>query len=484
MNKKVIYYLLNRICLGVCFAMLATALVGLWYKEAIWEWLAIIAVTFGASFVFRKYSLGTLPSDITVREGIGGVFFCWILACFIGAIPFVLYGILGPVPAFFESMSGLTTTGATVIDDIEALPKSLILWRSVLHWIGGIGIIVIFVALLPQIAGGAMHLFNAETSGFSNSRIMPRIRTTAMATFGIYFGFTAVLIALLMLCGMSFFDAVNHSFSTIATGGFSSYNDSVMHFNSAWIEYILGIFMIISGGNFSLYYQVYQSGFRQLYRDMEFRCYIIFTIVATLLITANICYVKEYSIIDGFRYSFFQTTSFISTTGFVSYDYDQWPSFSKLILACMYLTGGCAGSTAGGIKFGRFVVLIKAVGAEIERAMHPNALLTVTYEKKTVSTTTIINISRFFFMYITLIVGLAFILSWSGIPVEESIFGIASCISSVGPAFGSIGAVHNFSSINDVGLMVMSVAMLLGRLELFTALVLLRGEYWRSSKRW
>jgi len=483
-NKRVIFYLLSRICLGVCIAMLATACVGIFYKEAIWEWLAVILLSFGLSFGFKHYSVGSMPSDITIREGIGGVFFCWILACVIGAIPFVLYGILAPIPAFFESMSGLTTTGATVINDIESLPKSVILWRSVLHWIGGIGIIVIFVALLPQVAGGAMHLFNAETSGFSNSRIMPRIRTTAMATFVIYFGFTALLTLMLMLCGMSLFDAVNHSFSTIATGGFSSYNDSVAHFNSPLIEYILGIFMVISGGNFSLYYQVYQSGWRQLYRDMEFRTYIIFTIVAVVLITANICYVNGYNILDGFRYAFFQATSFVSTTGFVSYDYDQWPSFSKLLLAVMYLTGGCAGSTAGGIKFGRFVVLIKAVGAEIERAVHPNAMLNVTYEKKKVSITTIINISRFFFMYIVLIVFLAFILSWSGIPVEESIFGIASCISSVGPAFGSIGAVHNFSSINNIGLIVMSIAMLLGRLELFTALVLLRGEYWRSDKRW
>lgn len=464
--------------------MLATACVGIFYHEAIWEWLAVIVIALGISMGFKYFSIGSMPSDITIREGIGGVFFCWILACLLCAIPFVLYGILGPIPAFFESMSGLTTTGATVIDDIEALPKSIILWRSVLHWIGGIGIIVIFVALLPQVAGGAMHLFNAETSGFSNSRIMPRIRNTALATFFIYLGFTTLLTVLLMICGMSLFDAVNHSFSTIATGGFSSYNDSVAHFNSPIIEYILGVFMIISGGNFSLYYQVYQSGMQQLFKDTEFRTYIIFTIISVILVTANICYVNGFSIIDGFRYAFFQVTSFVSTTGFVSYDYDQWPSFSKLLLAVMYLTGGCAGSTAGGIKFGRFVVLIKAVGAEIERAVHPNVMLNVTYEKRQVSTTTIINISRFFFMYIVLIVGLAFILSWSGIPVEESIFGIASCISSVGPAFGSIGAVHNFSSINNVGLVVMSVAMLLGRLELFTALVLLRSEYWRSSKRW
>ena len=484
MNKKVIFYLLSRICLGVCLAMLITACVGIYYSEPVWEWLAIVVGSFVLSFGFKYFSVGSLPSDITIREGIGGVFFCWILACLLGALPFMLYNVLEPIPAIFESMSGLTTTGATVIDDIEVLPRSIVLWRSVLHWIGGIGIIVIFVALLPQIAGGAMHLFNAETSGFSNSRILPRIRTTAVVTFIIYFAFTAVLIGLLMLCGMSFFDAVNHSFSTIATGGFSSYNASIMHFHSPAIEYILGVFMIISGGNFSLYYQVYQSGWKQLFRDMEFRTYIIFTIICTILITANICYVNGYNLGQGFRDAFFQVSSFVSTTGFVSCDYDKWPSFSKLLLAMMYLTGGCAGSTAGGIKFGRFVVLIKAVGAEIERAMHPNALMTVTYEKKTVSTTTIINISRFFFMYIVIIVGLAFIVSWSGIPVEESIFGVASCISSVGPAFGSIGAVHNFSSINNVSLVVMSIAMLLGRLELFTALVLLRSEYWRSSKRW
>ena len=484
MNKHIIYYLLSKICFGVCIAMLLTACVGLVCGDSVWQWLVAIAVGLCISAGFYKCSENTRLSDITIREGIGGVFFSWIFACLLGSLPFVIYGILGFIPAIFESMSGLTTTGATVIDDIEGLPRSLMLWRSVLHWIGGIGIIVIFVALLPQLAGGGSYLVNAEASGFSNSRIMPRIRSTALATFTIYITFTTVLTLLLMLCGLSLFDAVNHAFSTIATGGFSTYNDSVAHFNSSIIEYIIGIFMIISGGNFALYYQVYQSGWRQLIKDTEFCCYISFMILATVLITANICYVNHYNLIDGFRYAFFQASSFASTTGFVSFDYDQWPSFSKLVLAVMYLTGGCAGSTAGGIKFGRFVVLIKAVGAEIERAVHPNAMLNVTYEKKRVSSTTIVNISRFFFMYIVLIVFLAFVLSWSGIPVEESIFGIASCISSVGPAFGSIGAVHNFSSINNIGLLVMSIAMLLGRLELFTALVLLRSEYWRSDKRW
>ena len=485
MNTKIILYLLGRLCACLAVIMFLPLGVALYYgEECFVDFLMAMGIAAYLSFMFDQYAWDADKKDISVREGIGTVFFAWVLTAALASLPYIFLGILDPISAYFESMSGLTTTGATAIKDLEVLPRSILFWRSATHWIGGIGIIVLFVALLPQIAGGAVYLFNAEVSGFSNSRILPRIRSTAIALFYIYLLMTIILTGILVMLGMSEFDAINHSCSAIATGGFSTYNSSIGHFNSIPIEVVTAIFMLFAGGNFALYYHVTQSGIRVLWHDLEFKVYISIAVVITLLITANIVYVNGYSLQEGLRHAFFQTASFASTTGYVSYNYDEWPSFSKLMLAIMFFTGGCAGSTAGGIKICRFIVLIKTVMAELRRTLHPQMLLTVYYDKKMLPMSTIINISRFFFMYILVVVVLSFALSATGLPMEESIFGVASCISSVGPAFGSLGAVGNYADVTPFGKLVLSLAMLLGRLEIFTVLALLRSEYWRVSKRW
>ena len=242
--------------------------------------------------------------------------------------------------------------------------------------------------------------------------------------------------------------------------------------------------MILAAGNFALYYQVTQIGLKVLWHDLEFKSYIVLLTIFTVLISINIIMVNGYSVADGVREAFFQVASFGSTTGYVSADYDQWPSFSKLMLAVTFLTGGCAGSTAGGIKVCRFIVLLKTVIAELRRTMHPQMLLNVYYAKRRLPTETIINVSRFFFVYVLVIAVLTMLLCLSGVDVDEAVFGVASCISSVGPAFGSIGATGNYAGVTGMGQLTLALAMLLGRLELFTVLALLRGEYWRSSKRW
>lgn len=485
MNTKIILYLLGKICSTVAVIMVLPVLVAFYYGESCYlEFLIAIGVSLYLSFLFDQYAWDADKKDISVREGIGTVFFAWMLTAVLSALPYVFIGLLDPVSAFFESMSGLTTTGATAISDLNIVPKTVLFWRSLTHWVGGIGIIVLFVALLPQIAGGAVYLFNAEVTGFTNNRILPRIRSTAIALFYIYLLMTIILTGILVMLGMSEFDAVNHAFSAVATGGFSTYNESVGYFNNPAIEFIIGVFMIFAAGNFALYYNVTQSGLKVLWHDLEFKVYIGIAATITLLITANIMYVNGFSFAEALRHAFFQTSSFASTTGYVSYNYDEWPSFSKLLLAIMFFTGGCAGSTAGGIKICRFVVLIKTVFAELRRMLHPQMLLTVYYDKKILPIPTIVNISRFFFMYILVVVVLSFALSATGLPVVESIFGVASCISSVGPAFGSIGAVGNYAHVTPFGKIILSMAMLLGRLEIFTVLALLRSEYWRESKRW
>lgn len=485
MNTKVIVYILGRVCWGISLVMLVPLAMALYYGETSYmEMLMSICFSLMLGYGFKLYSTGADTHDISVREGIGTVFLTWVLVCVLASLPYLFGGYLDVCSALFESMSGLTTTGATVYSDLEVLPKSILFWRSLTHWMGGIGIVVLFVALLPQMAGSAVYLFNAEASGFMNSRILPRIRTTAVALFYIYSLLTIILVGLLVMLGMTEYDAVNHAFSAVATGGFSPYNSSIGYYDNVYIEMVTGVFMLLSAGNFALYYHMTQSGVRVLWHDAEFKGYMVMVAIFTLLITANIVYANGFSIGQGLRYAFFQVASFASTTGYVSCDYDQWPAFSKLLLAVTMFTGGCAGSTAGGIKICRFVVLLKTVAAELRRTLHPQMLLTVYYNNKILPIPTLINIGRFFFLYVFTVVALSFALSATGLPVEESIFGVATCMSSIGPAFGSLGATGNYSGVTSIGKLILCVAMLLGRLELFTVLALLRSEYWRPSKRW
>ncbi len=485
MNAKIIAYLLGKISVLVGLAQLAILWTAFYYRENVYGAILLsMAVAIGLGYGLQYYSRGASHKDISVREGIGTVFFAWVLAAALASLPFVFMGVLDPISAYFEAMSGLTTTGATAIADLEALPKSLLFWRALNHWIGGIGIIVLFVALLPQIASGAVYLFNAEVTGFTNSRILPRIRTTAVALFYIYSLLTIILTGILRCMDMSVYDAVYHAFSCIATGGFSNYNNSVAHFASPMIEYALSLFMILAAGNFAVYYQVTQSGIGALWRDLEFKAYVVIVLLISLVIGVDIIYNNGYSIEEGMRSALFHVASFASTTGFVANDYDQWPSFAKMLLAVLFFTGGCAGSTAGGIKICRLIVLVKMVAAELRRTLHPQMLFTVYYSNRKLSLATVTNIGRFFFMYVFIVALLTLVSTASGMSPEEAIFGIASCLASVGPAFGSIGATGTYAVIPAGAKLAMALAMLLGRLELFTALALLRSEYWRKTKRW
>ncbi|MGM9583623.1 MAG: TrkH family potassium uptake protein [Phascolarctobacterium sp.] len=485
MNTKVISYLLGKISVLMGLAQVINFAMALYYGEECYREFAIsIAFAIALGFGLENHGRDVSHKEISVREGIGTVFFAWVLAAALASIPFVLIGVLDPISAYFEAMSGLTTTGATSISDLEVLPKSLLFWRAMNHWIGGIGIIVIFVALLPQIASGAVYLFNAEVTGFSNSRILPRIRTTAIALFYIYLLLTIILTGILRGMGMSVYDAVYHACSCIATGGFSDYNTSVAHFKSPMIEYALSLFMVLAAGNFAVYYQVTQNGIKALWEDLEFKIYVVMVACFSVAIAVNIILVNGYSIEGGFRSALFHVASFASTTGFVADDYDKWPPFARMMLAVMFFTGGCAGSTAGGIKICRLIVLVKTVAAELRRTLHPQMLLSVYYSKVRLSMATVTNIGRFFFMYIFIVALLTLVTTASGVAPEEAIFGVASCLASVGPAFGSIGATGTYTELPAGAKIAMALGMLLGRLELFTALALLRSEYWRNSKRW
>ena len=485
MNTKVISYLLGKISVLMGAAQVINLCMALYYGEKCYlQFLFSILLAVGLGYALQFYGRDASHKDISVREGIGTVFFAWILAAGLAGLPFVFLQVLDPVSAYFEAMSGLTTTGATSISDLEVLPKSLLFWRAMNHWIGGIGIIVIFGALRPSVSGTAVYLYNAEVTGFSNSRILPRIRTTAIALFYIYLLLTIILTGILRGMGMDAYDAVYHAFSCIATGGFSDYNTSVAHFKSPMIEYALSVFMVLAAGNFAVYYQVTQNGFKALWEDLEFKVYVVIVLCFSVAIAVNIILVNGYSIENGFRSALFHVASFASTIGFVADDYDKWPSFARMMLAVMFFTGGCAGSTAGGIKICRLIVLVKTVAAELRRTLHPQMLLTVYYGKARLSMPSVMNIGRFFFVYIFGVALLTLVTTASGVAPEEAIFGVASCLASVGPAFGSIGATGTYAELPAGAKIAMALGMLLGRLELFTDLALLRSEYWRNSKRW
>lgn len=484
MNFRLVSYLLGKLSIACAISLSIPMILALILQENSASSF-IIAIIFATIIALGLSFYGkNLDDTITYREGVAMVAGAWGIVTLLGSLPYIFSGALDPISAYFESVSGFTTTGATAISNIEILPKSLLLWRSLTHWMGGIGIVVIFIAILPTIGNGAVHMFNAEVTGHSDERVLPRIKSTSITLVSIYAGITCFEAILLYFAGMNVFESINHAFSTIATGGFSTYDTSIVAFKSPLIESIITFFMIVAGGNFALYYTVGKKGPKEFFRDSEFKFYIGIIIFAIAMITLNLIFQTNYDVVESFRYAAFQVASIISTTGFVSNDFDAWPTFSKLILMLLMFIGGCAGSTAGGIKVSRLTILVKFVFAEIRHLLHPSMIISVFMNKKAIPINVISGITRFFFIYIVLFAILSLLMTTTGLSISDSIGIIAATISSVGPAYGVAGATCTYATITPFGKLVVCLAMLLGRLEIFTLLVLLRPEFWRSTRNW
>lgn len=486
MNYNLVAFLLGKLCLVLGGALALPLLLAIFLQEASWQAFAIaigVSVMVGRALIF--YGDDDAKDTITFREGVAVVTGTWFLITFMGGLPYYFGGELDLMSAFFESVSGFTTTGATTMTHIEKLDKSMQLWRSLTHWMGGIGIVVWVIALLPNLGNsGVVHMYNAEVTGATDEKVLPKIRDTSVVLCRIYAILTGSLAILLYFAGMTVFESVNHAFSTIATGGFSTLDTSITGFHNQPIEFIIGIFMVIAGGNFALYYAGYVNGWKSLWKDTEFKVYIWIVGVTTALITANLAYKTEYTLWEAFRYAFFQVASIISTTGFVSNDFDQWPSFSKYILIMLMLIGACAGSTAGGIKVSRITILCKTAVAEIKKVLHPSAVIAVNMNGKSVPISVIAGICRFFFLFMFLFAILTLLLALTGLTATDSIAIIAATISSVGPALGIAGPTCTYAPISSFGKFIICIAMLLGRLELFTMMVMLRKEFWSGTRRW
>jgi len=440
-------------------------------------------------FITKKHE-----KEMNKREGYIVVAFGWIVMALSGTLPYVLTeSIPSFTNAFFETMSGYTTTGSTILNDIESLPEGILFWRSLTHWIGGMGIIVLAIAILPLLGIGGMQLFAAEAPGPSTDKLHPRITDTAKRLWLIYFGYTAAETILLNVAGMSFFDAINHAMCTLSTGGFSTKNASMAHWNGQpIIQYIVILFMFFAGTNFVLSYFAFKGKVQKIIKDEEFKLYFrfiaIFTIIASLVIYFNAD--VSLSTIDhpmvwgeaesAIRHAMFQVIAITTTTGFVTADYTLWTPFLMVFFFGLMFLGGSAGSTAGGVKIVRHLLMIKNGFMEFKRTLHPNAILPVRYNTKAVGQKIVFNILGFFILYmLSFIIG-ALVFSILGLDFVSSIGVAASSLGNVGPALGDFGPVHNFYDMPELGKWWASFLMLIGRLELFTVLILLTPFFWRN----
>ncbi len=422
-----------------------------------------------------------IDAYLSHRDGVAIVAIGWILAGLVGTFPFMFSGVLSNFThAFFESLSGFTTTGASIIPDVERLPEGILLWRSMIQWLGGMGIILLSVAILPFLGIGGMQLYKAEVPSPVVDKLKPRISETAKTLWNVYLLITALQIALLLAGGMSIFDAVCHAFCTMPTGGFSTRNASIAHFNSVYIESVIVIFMLLAGINFSLHYKLLKGDLKVFGRDPECRVFIMIVGVFVLLVAFDI-YGNVYdSIGTAFRYAAFQVGSIITTTGFATADYDKWPALSQLVLiTCMFI-GGMAGSTGGGIKIMRVMVLVKHGYQQIFHIIHPHAVTTVKLGGKSVPQEILNGIWGFFILYLGLFVAAAFIMAAMGMDLISAFSSVAACIGNIGPGLGLVGPAANYLSVPETGKWILIFCMLLGRLEIYTVILLLTPEYWRK----
>jgi trk system potassium uptake protein TrkH len=419
--------------------------------------------------------------NIGRREGYLIVSLSWIVISLFGTLPYIISGAIPNLTdAFFETVSGFTTTGASILTDIESVPKGILFWRSTTHWIGGMGIIVLSIAVLPLLGIGGMQLFVAEMPGITPDKLHPRITDTAKRLWLIYISFTFLETILLMVGGMSFFDALNHAFATMATGGFSTQNASVAN-NSAFIQYIIIVFMFLAGTNFTLHYFALHLKFRNILKNEEFRYYLFFSVLITLLITIIwMFYGSSGSLEKTFRDSLFQVVSITTTTGFVSSDYLLWPGSLWFFIFLLMFIGGSAGSTAGGIKVARHILLLKNSAVELKRSIHPQAVIPVKFNGRAVPQDIIFKVMAFFLIYITIFFAGTFFMVLVGLDFESAIGSTIATLGNIGPGIGHVGPVDNYSWIPDIGKWFLTFLMLLGRLELFTILLIFSGSFWKK----
>ena len=479
-NYKAVINILFALLIFLCVSLIIPAVIAFFYDEG--DFPSFLITIIGTLVVgIPGYFLTRHNTELHLKEGFLIVSSGWILFALIGALPFKISGFIPSyTDAFFETMSGFTTTGASILNNIEALPHGLLFWRSFTHWLGGMGIILLSLAILPLLGIGGMQLFKAEVPGPTPDKLTPRIKHTAELLWGVYVFISLVEAVLLKVAGMEWFDAFCHTFGTMATGGFSTKNASIGYYNSAMIDYIIVIFMIIAGMNFTLHYRALRGKPLLYFKDRETIFFLIVIVIAIIFIIMDVFPTTYDNFFEGLQKSVFQVVSIITTTGYGTADYEQWRFSSHVILFILMFMGGCAGSTGGGMKIIRSLILLKFGLNEIKRLIHPQAVLPVRVGNMAISREIVTNVAGFFLLYISLFVIGIIVMSGLGLDFETSFGSVAATINNIGPGLGAVGPTDNYSQIPVFGKWFLSFLMLAGRLEVFTVLILFTPSFWRK----
>ncbi len=480
MNFRMVFKTVGRLLQVEALLMLLPMMVSLYYKEKV-EYAFFI--TIGLLVLTSLFM--TVPKlkdkHVYAREGLVIVSLSWVLMSIFGALPYLLSGsIPSPVDAFFETVSGFSTTGATILTDIEALPKSLLFWRSFTHWIGGMGIIVFVLAFLPQRDMQSMHILRAEVPGPTVGKIVSKTAVTARILYIIYTVFTIAQIIALLCCDMPLFDSVTTAFSTAGTGGFGVKNTSIAAYNNLGIEMVITVFMALFGINFNLFYLILIRQFKRAFKSEELWTYLIIIFVCFAIITVDI-----YPIVESFgtalRQSIFQVVSVITTTGFVTADFNKWPVLSQMIIIVLMFLGACSGSTGGGLKVGRMLILAKSVFRELRRAINPNRVKAIKLDGAVIDKNVVSTNTTYFLIYIFVIGVSVLLLSFNHFDFSTTLTAVVTCISNLGPGLSRVGPIENFSAFSDFSKIILCADMLIGRLEIFPMIILFMPATWRKS---
>jgi len=487
MNLFLIFNILSYFLMVFGVTMLLPLGVALFYREPeVLVFSGSLAAVFLSGLLlqfylrFGKIDRAAGPAELVHKDGFLIVTLSWVLFALGGSLPFYISGAMPSfVDAVFESMSGFTTTGASILTDIESLRRSVLFWRSFIQWLGGMGIVVFSIALLPLLGVGGMQMFKAEVPGPTADKFTPRIKHTAEMLWLVYAALTLGEILLLWAGDMSLFDAVNHAFTTMATGGFSTRNHSILDYHSTYINLVIVVFMLLAGVNFNLYLKIIHGRLRSVFHDEELRFYLGFVAVLTLIIAVTLILRGDLSGGRALEHSLFTTVSIMTTTGYATLDFDLWPHLARALLLLAMFLGGMAGSTGGGVKTVRIVVLLKNARYELRRMLHPQAVFRIKLGKRQVADSIIANITGFLALFIMILVAATLAVSAGGVDLVTSFSAVLAALSNIGPGLGGVGPTANYAFLNDYAKLVLTACMLLGRLELFTVLVIFTRGFWK-----
>lgn len=480
MNRRMTFYMIGQVVKVEALLMLLPLGVAILYQEqCAWALLITIGIAFALGMGMTML-IKPKNKVIYAKEGFVIVAFAWLLLSGIGALPFVISGeIPSYIDAFFETVSGFTTTGASILNNVEKMSHGLLFWRSFTHWIGGMGVLVFIMAVVPSAADRSIHILRAEVPGPTVGKLVPRMKDTAKILYLLYIVLTVLEIILLLCGGMPLFDSIVHAFGTAGTGGFGIRATSIAGYNH-YLQWVITIFMLLFGVNFNLFYLVLLRRFKVVFKSSELRCYLAIWLASTLVITFNIMQIYE-SFSDSLRLAAFQTASIMTTTGYATADFNLWPNLSKGILVVLMCIGACAGSTAGGLKMSRVMLLMKMIRRELRHMMHPRSVGVVKFEGKKVDNQTLSSVNAYFAIYVVISAVIFLLLCFDGFDLETNLTAMIACFNNIGPGLGRVGPAASFAGYSVFSKLVLSFAMLLGRLEIFPLLFAVIPSTWMKK---